>query len=75
MAQRGETVTYNGTTYTYVQSRITYNGNNVTYAGSKVLPTAGRVMSTDMAIEPLAQLEEISLSSNQTIVYSGSGDG
>ena len=28
-----------------------------------------------MAIEPLAQLEEITLSSNQTIVYSGSGDG
>ena len=75
MAQRGETVTYNDKTYTYVQSRITYNGNNVTYAGSKTLPTAGRVMSTDMTIEPLAQLEEITLTSNQTIAYSGDGDG
>lgn len=75
MAQRGETVTYDEKTYTYVQSRITYNGNNVTYAGSKTLPTAGRVMSTDMTIEPLAQLEEITLTSNQTIAYSGDGDG
>lgn len=75
MAQRGETVTYGGKTYTYVQAKINYNGNSVTYAGSKTLPTAGRVMSTDMTVEPLAQLEEVTLTSNQTIVYNGEGDG
>lgn len=39
------------------QSKITYNGVTLTYVGSKTLATAGKVMTTDMTIEPVVLSE------------------
>ena len=39
------------------QSKITYNGYTVTYTGAKTLSTAGKVMATDMTVEPVVALE------------------